>query len=79
MYNQQHLTNEQVLTLAKESIGGLVRIPQVAAFQRFKAGFAEKKGFESGILAVREMLDMADKSGDSLSLWINRNFDKYAK
>ena len=74
------MTNEQVLDAAKKAIVGLVRVPQLDTFNRFKVAFCQKHGYTSGILAVRDMMDRADKAhGDTLSAWINDNYDRYVK
>jgi hypothetical protein len=82
MYNQAELTNEQVSEIAKKSIAQVIykiKDSQVTAFQLFQKSFAAKRNHTSGIAAVRDMLDCADKAGETLSLFINMNFDKYTK
>lgn len=82
MYNQAELTNDQVQEMAKKAIAQViykVNGSQVTAFQIFQKHFAIKRNHTSGIAAIRDMMDLADKTKDTLSLFINLNYDKYTK
>lgn len=82
MYNQAELSNEQVQETAKKAIPQMVNFAngsQVTAFQIFQKKFAAAHSHTSGIAAIRDMMDMADKAGETLSLFINMNYSKYTK